>query len=82
MAEILLQSRISQRNQHISANSRRRQRGVSLPWQEDNFAISAEDSLDLILKLHFPNHLHYSEEGVQMEEVGELCNSTGVEEVL
>ncbi len=39
-------------------------KGVSLLRQGDNFAILAEESLDFILKQHFPNHSPYRREGI------------------
>lgn len=42
--------------------------GISLLGQGDNFAISAEVSLDFLLKLHLPMHLPLWEEVQDMED--------------
>ncbi len=57
-------------------------KGVSLLRQGDTFAISAEESLDFLLKQHFPLHLPLREEEQLNEEVGKFMNSDRSEEIL
>ena len=57
-------------------------KGVSLLRQGDTFAISAEESLDFLLKQHFPLHLPLREEEQLSEEVGKFMNSDRSEEIL
>ncbi len=57
-------------------------KGVSLHRQGDTFAISAEESLDFLLKQHFPMHLPLQEEEQSKEEVGKFMNSDRSEEIL
>ncbi len=56
-------------------------KGVSLLRQGDTFAISAEESLDFLLKQHFPLHLSPREEEQLSEEVGKFMNSDRSEEI-
>ena len=57
-------------------------RGVSLLGQGDTFATSAEESLDFLLKQHFPLHSPLREEEQLYEEVGKYRNSDRSEEIL
>ena len=57
-------------------------RGVSLLRQGDTFAFLAEESLDFLLKQHFPLHLPLREEEQLNEEVGKYMNSERSEEIL
>ncbi len=57
-------------------------RGVSLLRQGDTFATSAEESLNFLLKQHFPLHLPLREEEQLSEEVGKFMNSDRSEEIL
>ncbi len=57
-------------------------RGVSLLRQGDTFTISAEESLDFLLKQHFPLHLSLREKEQLNEEEGKYMNSDRSEEML
>ncbi len=57
-------------------------RGVSLLRQGDTFATSAEESLNFLLKQHFPLHLPLREEEQISEDVGKFMNSDRSEEIL
>ncbi len=56
-------------------------RGVSLLRQGDTFTMSAKESLDFLLKQHFPMHLPPREEQ-EMEDVHNFINSNRSEEIL
>ncbi len=59
-----------------------KERGVSLLRQGDTFAILAEESLDFLLKQHFPLHLPRRKEEQLSEEVGKYMNSDQSEIIL
>ena len=59
-----------------------KKRGVSLLRQGDTFAILAEESLDFLLKQHFPLHLTLRVEEQEIEEVGKFMNFDQLEEIL
>ncbi len=56
--------------------------GVSLFRQGDTFAISAQESLNFLLKRHFPMHLPFWEEQQEMEDMGKCMNSVRANENL